>query len=304
MPTPPFLPVRPQPKLKLPRQSFGDIQRAEERIVIPGPSPYPANWNALAISIICVAMAYQLYEDGPFSQNPPNFNPIYIPEDEEAVSFGFTATYADRFNILALRGTSDTEEAVYDGWDWNDYTTCTLPTVPNKTTSNCGQVNASLYDFYTEDDLTTDSLATSCQGAIAATQSKADLPWLACAHSLGGAMLSLAVLDGILASSFGKQDVQAITFASTYVGDATFASTYNGKCPATTRVANLCDWVPSFIGFTPGPATDPFVHVGQLQSFVWQSGSDWGNHQLDGTYWDTIFQYPEALKMGNRTYPF
>lgn len=219
------------------------------------------------------------------------------------VTFGFTATSIDNaFNILALRGTSDSEEAGYDIYDWDSYATCTLPTQQSPS-QNYGNVKWSLWDFYSDGDGNT-SLAQSCMAAIQQTASSyPDLPWIVCAHSLGGAMATFAAMDATLSNYFGSQPVVVVTFGSLHVGDQTFATNYNEQCGGTLRVANLADFVPSLVGIEPGNDTYPYVHVGIETTFVWQTWSDWQNHSLTGIYIPTVASHWDVIKFGPRQYP-
>lgn len=158
-----------------------------------------------------------------------------------------------------------------------------------------GLVNASYWYFYQggywEDET---SLAESIQSAVSATSAASSAPWYAAAHSLGGGMLSLGVLDAYLAGCFGSQIIQIATFASVLVGNSDFAKAYTANLniplgPQTTRVANLCDWVPSFRGMTPGKSTTDWTHVGEGFFFVWQTDDDWGNHSLGNVYMPVMF---------------
>ena len=55
---------------------------------------------------------------------------------------------------------------------------------------------------------------------------------------------------------------------SLHVGDQSFASVYGPLVPASVRVANLCDFVPSLVSLEPVTPTDPYVHVGTEAAFV------------------------------------
>jgi predicted lipase len=189
---------------------------------------------------------------------------------------------------------------------WGTNTPCLLPSQNwswDQTTY--GQVNSYLYDFYTTTDFDTKtSLAASCLHAIQATAAQAPgLPWYLGAHSLGGAMLSLAALDAVVSNAFAGINPLVITFGSLHVGDASFASAYRSQVPASVRVANLCDFVPSMVSLEPVKLADPYVHVGIEATFVWQTWDDWGNHSLANIYMPMVQNYWKVIQWGPRKYP-
>jgi triacylglycerol lipase len=164
-------------------------------------------------------------------------------------------------------------------------------------------VNSYLYAFYTYTDYdTVTSLAASCLNAIQATSAQApNLPWYMGAHSLGGAMLSLAALDAVVSSALNNPLV--FTFGSLHVGDASFAGAYTPQVPASVRVANLCDFVPSMVSLEPVKPVDPYVHVGTEATFVWQTWDDWGNHSLANIYMPMVQKHWDVIQWGPRHYP-
>lgn len=216
--------------------------------------------------------------------------------------FGFTATssQAPYHNILVLRGTVTMEEAGYDLFGWGTNTPCLLPSQGTNPASY-GMVNEDLYDFYAYGDGFV-PLASSCLSAIAAQPS--NLPWIMGSHSLGGAMLSLAAFDAIASGTLTTAPF-VMTFGSLHVGDATFAQNYMMNLPASYRVANLCDFVPSMVSLEPVTPTDPYVHVGIPGTFVWQTWDDWGNHSLANIYLPMVESMPwwNLIKWGPRQYP-
>ena len=218
--------------------------------------------------------------------------------------FGFTATADDNsHNIFVLRGTVTMTEAAYDLLGWGDNTTCLLPSQWWDKQS-CGLVNSYLFGFYTDTDLTETSLAASCINAIQATSAQAgNLPWIMGGHSLGGAMVSLAALDAVLSGAFGGTQPAVFTFGSLHVGDKTFAQAYEAQVTSTTRVANLCDFVPSMVSLEPVTLDDPYVHVGTEATFVWQTWDDWGNHSLANIYMPMVQSHWDVIKWGPRSYP-
>jgi len=216
--------------------------------------------------------------------------------------FGFTATADDdSHNIFVLRGTVTMEEAGYDLFGWGTKTPCQLPSQSSEQLTY-GMVNHDLYAFYIYNNFgVVTSLATSCMKAIANTAP--DRPWLMGSHSLGGAMLSLAALDGVVSNAFGKYNPLVMTFGSLHVGDGTFAQAYMAQVPASGRVANLCDFVPSMVSIEPVTPTDPYVHVGIPGTFVWQTWDDWGNHHLPSIYMKMVNWHWDLIKWGPRNYP-
>jgi hypothetical protein len=245
--------------------------------------------------------AYAIPADG---SSPPCVGPLPVGNPTGGFQlFGFTATADDNsHNIFVLRGTVTMDEAAYDLLGWGDNTDCLLP---SKSwwwqRSNYGPVNSYLYGFYM-DNLA--SLASSCMQAIDATSKQApNLPWIMGGHSLGGAMLSLAALDGVVGGSLTAAQMSVFTFGSLHVGDATFAQQYNSNVPATVRVANLCDFVPSMVSLEPVELRDPYVHVGTEATFVWQTWDDWGNHSLANIYMPVVHDHWGVIQWGPRKYP-
>ena len=219
--------------------------------------------------------------------------------------FGFTATADDNsHNLLALRGTVTLEEAGYDLLGWGDNTSCMLPSQNWPwDQQDYGQVNSYLYAFYAHGDLDTrTSLAKSCLDAIQASSAQApNLPWYLGAHSLGGAMLSLAALDAVVSGVL--KSALVMTFGSLHVGDQSFADAYTPQLPLTARFANLCDFVPAMVSLEPVTPTDPYVHVGAEATFVWQTWDDWGNHSLANIYLPMVTNYWDVITWGKRKYP-
>ncbi|MFC3581645.1 lipase family protein [Sphingomonas hylomeconis] len=284
------------------------------------------------IAATAVASAYNLYPCNP--PNDPNYydvNVVQVLETAEAsyraktspsaaarlaadrasgdcdlgfINFGFAATSIDNlYNILALRGTQTAEEAVYDIYNWDDVTQAVLPTQTG-VGADQGNVKQALWDFYSEGlaGYDRDSLAQACINAIQATeQAHPGLPWLVCAHSLGGPMANLAAMDATLSGAMPMPLV--ITFGSLHLGDATFAANYTSICPVTYRMANLADFVPAMIALEPGTDTTHYVHVGEPVSFVWQTWSDWQNHSMTQTYLATIGSQWDVVTIGPVQFP-
>src|ERR1043166_7598094 len=232
--------------------------------------------------------------------------PTGTPKDGYQL-FGFTATADDNsHNILVLRGTVTLEEAGYDLLGWGTNTACMLPSQSWEwEQQSYGLVKSYLYAFYTYSDYdTVTSLAKSCLNAIQATSAQApNLPWYMGAHSLGGAILSLAAFDALVSNAFGAKKPLVFTFGSLHVGDGSFASAYTTQVPASVRVANLCDFVPSMVSLEPVTPVDPYVHVGTEATFVWQTWDDWGNHSLANSYMPMVQYHWDVIRGGPRQYP-
>ena len=219
--------------------------------------------------------------------------------------FGFTATANDNsHNLLALRGTVTPEEAGYDLLGWGNNTPCMLPSQNWWSKQSYGNVNSYLFALYVNTDFdTVTSLAASCLNAIRATSATAPgIPWLLGGHSLGGAMVTLAALDGVVSGLLPKA-TPVMTFGSLHVGDLSFANAYRPQVPVTMRFANLCDFVPAMVSLEPVSPSDPYVHVGSEATFVWQTWDDWGNHSLANIYMPMVQTYWNVIKFGRRTYP-
>jgi hypothetical protein len=220
--------------------------------------------------------------------------------------FGFTATADDlSHNLLVFRGTVTMEEAGYALLGWGTNTQCQLPT-QSSPRQNYGNVNSSLFKLYKDKGLFGEtSLATSCMNAVAATAAGApNIPWLIGGHSLGGALITLAALDAAVSGAFaGSPSPYVCTFGSLHVGVKAFADSYKSKLPATARVANNCDFVPSMVSLEPVTLAQPYVHVGVPATFVWQTWDDWGNHSLANIYQPVVNQYWNVLQWGDIAYP-
>jgi predicted lipase len=272
-----------------------------------------------------VEQAYQYYVNGPsYKINLPGYavqSILSVWETDEYVPIGFTAVGIQpgivSRNLVIFRGTQTDEESIEDMcWDG---TPCILTNVA------CGTAATGIYSFYADDDggIVT-SLETCVQNAVASLVSMkgASKVWYFAGHSLGGALATLACLDAVAGNWLATQTdplVTLYTYGSLHVGQADFASAFNAAINPTPnsnnafRVANLADWVPSFLGGfidlpdcqsgTPGEDTPGYVHVGQLCSYLWQTDGDWSNHALDNTYLKTLANYPQVVKVGPRSYP-
>jgi hypothetical protein len=220
--------------------------------------------------------------------------------------FGFTATADDHsHNLLVFRGTVTMQEAGYDLLGWGNNTGCLLPSQWYDQT-NYGPVNSYLYDFYVNNDLgAVTSLALSTINAIQATMGHdPNIPWFIGGHSLGGAITSLAALDAVTSGAFGSNNLPFVfTFGSLHVGDGTFAANYKTQVPLSARFANLCDFVPSMVSLEPIIPADPYVHVGEEATFVWQTWDDWGNHSHANIYQPMVQSNWDVIQWGARHYP-
>jgi hypothetical protein len=219
--------------------------------------------------------------------------------------FGFTATADDgSHNILIFRGTVTLEEAGYDLLGWGSNTECLLPSQWFEQKS-FGLVNSYLYGFYVDEDLgAVTSLAASSMKAIQQTASShPNIPWFVGAHSLGGAIASLAALDAVASGVLAGNKTVVMTFGSLHVGDKQFADAYTAQVPLSIRIANLCDFVPSMVSLEPVIPADPYVHVGAPATFVWQTWDDWGNHSLATIYQPMVQSYWDVIQWGERKYP-
>lgn len=233
---------------------------------------------------------------------------IWVWELAEAgyVTFGFTARAKDgTHNILALRGTFNTDEAFWDVKGWGDPVPFYL-TDGSGHLGQYGNAQGSLAYFYQDHGHGAyTSLANSLKAAVSKLDSS--LPLYITAHSLGGAMATLGALDVMVSGVYPKppRTPTVVTFGSLHVGDILFAQAYTSRLPMTLRVANLCDFVPSLVGISPAsgnpPPPTPYVHVGAPVVYVWQKWDDWANHSMQYTYQVVVDQYMEVLTLGTPT---
>jgi lipase (class 3) len=222
---------------------------------------------------------------------------------------GFSATgrtpgYPGAYNnLVALRGTQSTEEAIED-IDWS-MTPCVLP-AGAKITKTYGQISAGVSNFYsgTDEGLVT-PLSACFKRAIANFQEPR--PLYIGGHSLGGALVTLGALDAVVSDIYvSSLPPRVYTFGSMKVGDAAFGQAVVEQGIDVFRVVNLADWVPAFTGIsadTPG-----YLPVGLECSFLWQTedqpdGGAWANHSLVNIYAATLQKYPNVIRFGPRKYP-
>jgi triacylglycerol lipase len=221
---------------------------------------------------------------------------------------GFSASgrspgYPSYNNIVVLRGTQSSEEALED-IDWS-MTPCVLPTGA-KVTQTYGQVPYGVFDFYagTNDGFVT-ALAACFKRAVA--NFKEPRPLYIGGHSLGGALVTLGALDAVVSGIYISSLLPKVyTYGSMKVGDADFGAAVKQQGIDVFRVVNLADWVPAFTGIsadTPG-----YLPVGLECSFLWQTedkpdGGDWANHSMKDVYLKTLTTYSNVIKFGPRSYP-
>lgn len=231
---------------------------------------------------------------------------IYVFEVAKAgyVFFGFAATGSYNGqppynNIVALRGTQSSEEAVFDLADWS-FTPCYLPA---SSWNAYGNVCTSLYDFYSGTDGVFESLGDSFKKAVQKLPgSRTD--WYVCAHSLGASMAMLGSLDAVVSKSYNNTNVRPkiYTYGGLTVGDQSFVNALQANgITEIYRLVNLADWVPAFHGATADAAG--YVQPGLECNFLWQTGGFWGNHSLTDVYLNTLKNYSNVIKFGPRKYP-
>jgi hypothetical protein len=193
-------------------------------------------------------------------------------------------------NIVALRGTVTDYEGLQSTTGWDDAPVeADMPT-GQSSSSSVGNVQTNYWSFYSEAGWDGPALSQSFKKAVASVvAAEPSLPFYGTAHSLGGAMLSLGILDANLSSIFTNPP-NMTTFGSVVVGDETWSKSYTSitGLQNTFRVANEADFVPSLRGLTPGPALANYTHVGIPLLFVWQTDSDWDNHNLQFIYQPTV----------------
>jgi hypothetical protein len=254
-----------------------------------------------------ILAAYAAYDNNTDPIAPPGYTlgeQIYVWESASGGSlrFGFTATANDGSNnIVVLRGTRTATESSYDLYQWGTNTACVLPYGGQ---NSYGNVNQSLYDFYTGNNWTAvTSLADSLKAAVQKL-GNTSIPWYVAAHSLGGAMATLGALDAYVSGSYsGGPPPILYTFGSLYVGDQSFADAFSGQVPVAYRFANLCDFVPIITGLTDDTTADPYVHVGLPCTFVWQNGRIWANHSMENVYLATVEKSWNVIQYGPLNYP-
>jgi hypothetical protein len=287
------------------------------------PQPYiPQLSVTLALAIMQAYEDYKKWDeqgdscDFPYTIKLPGFQFLERitqtqPDDTCTVPFGFTATggsgdiFPEPINLLAFRGTRTTYEGISD-LEWTP-TQCVLPSSDG---APYGKAASGLYNFYIGYyDSNGDQLNSLEQPILQAVGdfTNKNLPLVIAGHSLGGAVATLAALE-IVAGGHYKGNVSLYTYGSLHVGDSTFASFFGSgsggyNIPAY-RVANLADWVPSFLGGLPtGEDASGYEHVGLPCTFLWQTDGDWHNHSMEDIYLNTVQNYSQVIQFGQRTYP-
>lgn len=255
-----------------------------------------------------ILAAYAAYDNNMDPIPPPNYTLVEQIWAWESASggylrFGFAATANDGSNnIVVLRGTRTATESSYDLYRWGTNTACVLPSGGQ---NSYGNVNQSLYDFYTGNNLgTVTSLADSLKAAVQKLENTS-IPWYVAAHSLGGAMATLGALDAYVSGVYNGGQTPPIlyTFGSLHVGDQSFADAFGGQVSEAYRFANLCDFVPSITGLTDDTTVDPYVHVGLPCTFVWQHWRLWANHSMEYVYLAAVEKYWNLIQYGPLNYP-
>jgi hypothetical protein len=227
---------------------------------------------------------------------------IIHPDTYTPVPFGYSLTNGS-INVIALRGTVAKYwfEDFTDILDWEITMPCTLPPSGGK---SYGDVNAWLYTFFTVSGQDSNgnnvpSLAASITAAIAALPNK-NLPLFFTAHSLGGPMATLAVLNCVASGSYPLRPA-LYSFASLHVGMYNFATAFRSNVPTAYRFANMCDFVPSLVGASADNAG--YVHVGLPCLFVWQTWGDWHNHNMRDVYYATVHDHWSVIGYSEPNYP-
>jgi hypothetical protein len=267
-----------------------------------------------------VLAAYNAYVQGytdPSQISLPGYTPVQLVCVFEvsaggSIVFGFTAASdntntAPPHNILVLRGTMTDQEGLVDVASWSPSLSSLVPcSLPPGSSTSYGNVNSSLYDFYTGTD---HGWVTSLSGSLLAAVEalpNPGLPLYIAGHSLGTAMTEICTLD--IHSNLSGAQPQSLTlynFASLYLGDATFVQCVTGILSESYMFANLCDAIP--VMMTIYPTTPPnIMHVGYPCQFVWQKWEMWANHSMQDTYQpiiDPANNYWSLLQFGDLQYP-
>lgn len=180
----------------------------------------------------------------------------------ESEPFGFAARDPQGEVYLVFRGT-DTAQ------DWLDDLEAGQRAYPWQT--SLGNVHDGFLKLYT-------SLRDQALQAVD-TQRPSGSLWV-CAHSLGGALSSLAVLD--LRERWPDLPLQHYSFASPRLAAPDFAAYYNGLQVPTFRVVNDSDLVPQ----VPPGVTDKWLyqHLGLAVTFSASYASVADNHSLADCY--------------------
>ncbi|PTS82183.1 lipase [Pseudomonas sp. HMWF032] len=189
----------------------------------------------------------------------------------ESEPFGFVARDPQGEVYLVFRGT----ESAQDWLDDLEVDQCAYPWQ-----AGLGHVHDGFLRFYA-------SLRDQALQAVATQQPSGPL-WV-CAHSLGGALSSLAVLD--LRERWPDLPLQHYSFASPRLAAPDFAAHYNGLQVPTFRVVNDSDLVPQV---PPGVTGRwQYQHLGLAVTFSASYASVAANHSLADSYLYAL-QNPQA----------
>jgi hypothetical protein len=230
------------------------------------------------------------------------------------VLFGFAATLdvpgSGPVNLLIYRGTATRREALVDITGWGSNEACMLPTTQS-IQEEYGKVQSTLFSFYK--DAWKFGLGTPLSKATAdavknvINSSPSLTPWLAGAHSLGGAALNLAILDILTAKILQTSEILPLTFGGLVVGDADFMKAYEATSTNSVRIVNMCDFVPAFCDIFQQDDATVYAQVGTPMGFVWQNGETWKNHSMKDVYlrmvvtpdyFKLISVFPKAFPVG------
>lgn len=193
----------------------------------------------------------------------------------ESEPFGFAARDPQGEVYLVFRGTDTVQ-------DWLDDLDADQRAYPWQ--AGLGNVHDGFLKLYA-------SLRDQALQAVD-TQQPNGLLWV-CAHSLGGALSSLAVLD--LRERWPDLPLQHYSFASPRLAAPAFAAYYNSLQVPTYRVVNDSDLVPQV---PPGVTGRwQYQHLGLVVTFSASYASVADNHSLAGSYLYAL-QNPQAPMRG------
>jgi triacylglycerol lipase len=184
--------------------------------------------------------------------------------------FGFAAVDANGNAYLALRGTMTSADG---------YADLTIDQTAYDIVANYGFVQEGYYYIYQGFNSTITQAIAGLAGA------KPFQSFFFTAHSLGGALSSLAVPDVLAKTSVqpAKIPVMHYNFASPRVGDPQFADRMNKNGVTTFRVVNTEDAVPDAPLAISGLSAF-YKHIGTPVDFTAQYDSIVSNHSLDIAY--------------------
>lgn len=194
-----------------------------------------------------------------------------LPFLNESEPFGFAARDPRGEVYLVFRGTDTLQDWLDDlAAEQRDY-----PWQPG-----VGRVHKGFLKLY-------GSLRDLAMHAVDGLQPNGPL-WV-CAHSLGGALSSLAVLD--LRERWPDLPLQHYSFASPRLAAVDFAGHYNALGVPTFRLVNDSDLVPQV---PPGVVGDLlYQHLGLALTFSASYGGVAANHSLADCYLYAL-QHPQA----------